>query len=149
VNDARYRNWTYVKEYSAWRKALSEDAELRGVAASATAKPYGVDPRIVALFIADAGTNGFNCYPSIEKIAGKIGCSPRTVWKWRAHLIHIGWFRVTSRTAGSNGRSLSLDIAIPGDRNEQTITDETTPNGTRAEHATTAGDNAGRQHAGY
>ena len=92
-------------------------------------------------FHSGAGTNGYNCFPSAETVAGQIGCSPKTVRNWRAHLIHIGWFKVVTRTGGNSQRSLVLDIAIPGVGIEQAITIETTANDAAAD--------TGRRHAGY
>jgi hypothetical protein len=89
------------------------DDELLGISDRAVRKPYGVDIRMVALTIADFGTNGFNCFPSVSAIADLIGCSDKTVEKCRQQLIELGWFEVASRRGGSNHRSLVLNINIP------------------------------------
>lgn len=124
MDNDRFRNWPGVARHHKWRKALREDETLKGVAACATAKPYGVDPRYVAICIADHGTNGHNCFPSAETIAEEIGCSPRTIKKWRTKLIDLGWFTVTGRGGGTRHHSLILDIAIPGENDESEVTTE-------------------------
>lgn len=105
-----------------WLYVLKRDKELAGIAANAVRKPYGVDIRQVAEWLADEGEwFGHNCFASPEYVAPLIGCSARTVEKYRDKLIELGWFRVTGRNAGDNHRSLQYDIAIPKGKDERNV----------------------------
>ena len=120
--------------YCEWRKVLFADDELRELAASARkVNGAGVDIRLVAVMIADAGRNGRGCFAESATIAAIYGCNRKTVDTLRAELIRRGWFVVVSRNGGTFRRSLVLDISLPGQvaqsRNGRPMTGRS-PNGT-------------------
>lgn len=118
--DDEHRTWKDVKAYRAWMGALLTDDALQDIATASSRKPYSVDIRLVAICIADAGSNGYGCFKSAETVAKEhFSCSERTIRECRSKLIELGWFRVTGRSGGDNRRSLVLDIAIPEDRSVQ------------------------------
>ena len=115
-----HRSWDDVNAYREWRKALRSDSELLDIATASSRKPYSVDIRLAAICIAEEGTNGYGCFPTLETVAEQFACCERTIENYRTTLIRLGWFKVVSRNGGKNRRSLVLDIAIPGGGNVAT-----------------------------
>ena len=96
----------------AWMDAIYESKQLREIAEGG----YH-DIRLIAIDIARCSTNrsGYECFQAADTIAGQIGCHRKTIERYRAQLIDLGWFKVVSRNGGENRRSLVLDIALPSE----------------------------------
>jgi hypothetical protein len=117
MDDNQHNGWKDVNAFRAWLTALLRDQELQDIATKSSRKPYSIDIRTVAICIAVPGSNGYGCFPSAETVANDyFGCSERTIRDYRATLIRLGWFRITSRNGGSNRRALVLDISIPAEK---------------------------------
>lgn len=95
-----------------WLDAIFRDSELREIAADGY-----FDIRLIAIRIAKDGADGRSCFATAETVAADIGCKYKTVERYRAQLIDLGWFKVVSRNGGWNRRGLVLDISIPNEAN--------------------------------
>jgi len=95
-----------------WLDAIYGSKQLREIADGG----YH-DIRVIAIDIARCSKNrsGYECFQSAETIAAQIGCHRKTVERYRAQLIDLGWFTVASRNGGENRRSLVLDISLPSE----------------------------------
>lgn len=96
-----------IKGYSAWRKALWTDPELRDRFTASRQSKY--DTRQIAEVVAMFGSNGRNCHAGAEIVAERIGCRRAVVERERNWLVDRQWF-VKVRPVG---RTFALDIRLP------------------------------------
>lgn len=85
------------------------------------------DIRLIAFTIAIYGSYGEGCFATAETVARLMGCKRKTVERYRAQLIQLGWFAEVSREGGFNNRGLVLSIAIPGDGNGEAAAQTLSP----------------------
>lgn len=114
-----------VAVYYRWTKSLGKDEILRKLAGEGN-KHRGVDIRYVASHLATYGTNGQHCHPSVETLAGDIGCDVRTIQRHLKTLVELGWFTAKRRKYDSTDYSISfpekrqLDV-VPESRNDNQV----------------------------
>lgn len=95
-----------------------EDAETWAKVPEALAYDTEISDKAVRVFIClyRHGIDPSRCYPSDERIAKLIGCSPKSVPRARMQLMEKGWVRRFPRRTASgmraaNGHALALDPA--------------------------------------
>jgi hypothetical protein len=102
-----------IKGYTAWRKALWADDQLRELFTS-NENHNRVDHRVVAENMALFGENGRGIFVAADTVAEMIGCSRNTVKRARARLVELGWFTAqTGKRGGKTCRVDVLDISLP------------------------------------
>ena len=97
-----------LNAYRDWRRRLAR------LAARDIPLPQGFKMAIlfaVAIYIADQGNNGLDCFPSLTTIGRDLELNRDTVIKYRRALIRMGWFTARPNT----GRKIVLDISQPAD----------------------------------